>query len=804
MSTQDTNTNKPGSTSSLASRGIQPRFTDLVQSCKKLVMNRLAEHLTGGFSNVDDKLFEYAEKAENNQIQTLYFDSMRDIRRLRPQIERSYHQQIAKNFSDFMEGKLKPPASTDSQIEAENLSLVENEDYEELMQVTNMVSRVRSRSAQAIFTLDQRLALLNNGQKLFEDSNPFGPQAIVEAFCEALQPHPLSLKIKTILYMLFDQHVMHGLDAIYDALNRLLIEAGVLPNLKYSVQRTAVKPRRAASTEAPPAEAEQGSGASAQQQAPKSGSSQGPAGHAQATAGSHQPIPAGTPGAGPGAGAAQVDPEGFYNDLSALLVENRQHGANMPLLGGTPSIASFAPSGATRTYSANELLEALNRLQAESAQDIKQRLNQPQKVESLKASIQQELDTHSNEPGKQKLSDQEADVIDLVGMLFDFILDDDNLPDNCKTTLSHLHTPYLKVALQDKALFTQHHHPARRLLNTMAQAGVLYGGEGDERGLLSKMHWVVERVIHGFAGDFMLFETLLEEFNEYVTTLKHKVELRERRAVEAAKGRDKLLGARQMAAEVISQSLEKRTPPAIIRNFLELTWIDVLVFVLLRHGEHSEEWKRTGEVAEQLAWSGTTLDAAGLLRLQGLRLALLEDLRKGLELLGGYHEDGIRRLLKDIVACQHAVQAKQPEVAAKLNAPLPKSPLGEMLGEDAALMKAAPRKSTLSARAQSLVKELEQIEFGTWFEFVEKGQPRALKLSWFSPTTRNYMFVDNSGQRVAIKPITQLAIEMDKGLARIMPQERSAPMVDRALTAIYRVLQRFSGVSGKETPEKSN
>lgn len=805
MSTQDTQTNKPGNQSSLASRGIQPRFTDLVQSCKKLVMNRLAEHLTGVFSNVDDKLFECAEKAENNQIQTLYFDSMRDIRRLRPQIERLYHQQIAQNFSDFMEGKLKPQASTESQIDADDLSLVENEVYEELMQVTNMVSRVRSRSAQATFTLDQRLALLNNGQKLFEDSNPFGPQAIAEAFCEALKPHPLPLKIKTILYMLFDQHVMHGLEAIYDALNRLLIEAGVLPNLKYSVKRTAAKPRPTQSAGTPPAETEQ-TGASAahhgtQQQAPLSGNFQGPAGQPKAFTGSHQPAPAGTQGAAPGAGAAQSDPEGFYNDLSALLVENRQHGTSMPLLGGTPSIASFAPSGATRTYSANELLEALNRLQAESAQDIKQRLNQPQKVESLKASIQQTLDTHSNEPGKQKLSDQEADVIDLVGMLFDFILDDDNLPDSCKTTLSHLHTPYLKVALQDKALFTQHHHPARRLLNTMAQAGVLYGGEGDDRGLLSKMHWVVERVIHGFAGDFMLFETLLEEFNEYVTTLKHKVELRERRAVEAAKGRDKLLGARQMAAEVISQSLEKRAPPAIIRNFLELTWIDVLVFVLLRHGEHSEEWKRTSEVAEQLAWSGTTQDAAGLLRLQGLRLALLEDLRKGLELLGGYHEDGIRRLLKDIVACQHAVQAQQPEIAAKLNAPLPKSPLGEMLGDDAALMKAAPRKSSLSPRAQALVKELEQIEFGTWFEFVEKGETRTLKLSWFSPTTRNYMFVDNSGQRVAIKPVTQLAIEMDKGLIRIMPQERSAPLVDRALTAIYRVLQRFTGGSTNDTPE---
>lgn len=805
MSIQDTPNTKSTSHSSLASRGIQPRFTDLVQNCKKLVMNRLAEHLTGVFSNVDDRLFECAEKAENNQIQTLFFDSMRDIRRFRPQIERIYHQQIALNFSAFMDGTLNV-STTAAELDADELSLIKNEDYEESLQLTNMVSRVRARAAKSIFMLDQRLALLNNGQKLFEESNPFGPHAIAKAFSTALEPHSIPLRIKIILYMLFDQHVMQGLDALYEALNRQLIEAGVLPNLKFSAQRSAPQAQRPPAATLPPAniplyDEKKGAGAgntSARAATPGSRPSAAPG-----NLGSHSAPNQHQPDASMTQNMAQSDPVGLFNDLSALLVENRQQGVNMPLLSGTPSISSFAPSGATRTYSANELLEALNRLQAESAHDISQRLRQPQKVENLKASLQQQLDTYSREPGKQKLADQEADVIDLVGMLFDFILDDENLPDSCKTTLSHLHTPYLKVALQDQALFTQHHHPARRLLNSMAQAGVLYGGEGDERGLLSKMHWVVERIIHGYSGDFMLFETLLDEFNEYVLTLKHKVELRERRAVEAAKGRDKLLGARQLAADVISQALANREPPAIIRNFLELTWIDVLVFALLRHGQRSEEWRRTGEVAEELAWSGTTLDANGLLRLQALRLALLEDLRKGLELLGGYHEDGIRRLLKDIVACQHAVQAKQPGVAAKLNVQLPESPLGEMLGEDTALMKAAPRASTLSPRTQAIVKELEQIEFGTWFEFVEKEQHRILKLSWFSPTTCNYMFVDNSGQRVAIMPITQLAIEIDEGKARILSQERTAPLVDRALTAIYRVLQRFTGKADDEPVPES-
>lgn len=796
MSNQPPATPTPAS-STLASRGIQPRFGELMQGCHKLVMNRLAEHLSGVFGQVDDTLFECAEKAENNQVQTLFFDSMRDIRKQRAQIERTYHQQIAQSFADFIDGKLQP-RDLQGQLDADKLSLVQNEDYEESLLVTNMSSRVKARCAQSLFALEQRLALLNNGKKLSEDSNPFGPLAIAQTFRDALTPTPFPLRIKTILYMLFDQHMMQNLDSLYEALNQRLIEAGVLPNLKYSAQRASSRPTPSSAPE-PAAEMPE-----------EPAHTTPPAAHSQAYT-APPPSQAGTASAAPATAAYQAvapgdlsgppsgDPAVLFSGLATLLSEHRQHDVDAPLLGGTRSIASFAPRDATRTYSANELLDALNRLQQQSANDLSQRLHKPQAVEGLKADLQQQLESHSSLPGQQKLSDQEADVIDLVGMLFDFILDDDNLPDNCKTALSHLHTPYLKVALQDKALFTQHHHPARRLLNSMAQAGVLYGGEGDERGLLAKMQWVVERVIHGFAGDLQLFESLLDEFNEYAATLQHKVELRERRAVEAAKGRDKLLGARQLAIDVVATALNERTPPAIIRNFLELTWADVLVFVLLRHGERSEEWQRASEVAEQLAWSGTPLDASGRERLSGLRIALLEDLRKGLELLGGYHEDGIRRLLQDIVACQHAVQAKQPLIAAKLNPTLPTSQLGAMLGEDAELATSAPRASGLSTRAQLLVKELESIEFGTWFEFVINGQPRELKLSWFSPTTRNYMFVDHSGQRVAIKPLTLLASEMEQGLARIITPERAGPLVDRALNAIYRVLQRFTGRTAEAT-----
>ncbi|SDO80627.1 DUF1631 domain-containing protein [Pseudomonas jinjuensis] len=760
MSNKDT---PPPST--IASRGIQPRFGELVQNCRQLAMNRLAELLGEVFAQVDDTLFECAEKAENNQVQALFFDSMREIRRQRPTLERAYHQRIAKGLVDFLEGRLSSGDELD-ELDIDQLALVEADEYEETLLITNMVNQVKAQCVQALFALEQRLALLNNGCKLSEDNNPFGPQAIARAFRETLAESPFPLRVKTVLYVLFDQQVMRKLGPLYDQLNQRLVQAGVLPNLKHRPQQSATRQPANGSRAAP-----------------------APAGDAERPS---------APPSGQGIGDLDLsllppsDPGALYSGLAALLTEYRSVETSDLLFGHSPSIASFDPETATRTYSADELLDALNQLQKESALDLAKRLRFPQPVDQLKAELHRQLEAGSAHPGQNRLTEQEADVIDLVGMVFDFILDDPNLPDSCKTALSHLHTPYLKVALQDKALFTQHHHPARRLLNAMAQAGVLYGGEGEERNLLAKMQWVVEQVIQNFTGDLGLFDNLIAEFNEYLATLRQRVELRERRAVEAARGRDRLLSAREHALSVVRTAMQGRELPELVSNFLELSWSDALTFILLRNGEQSLEWKRACVACEQLVWSVTPLDADGREHLQGIRAGLLEDLRRGLEVLGGYHEDSIRRLLQDIVACQQAIQARQPQLAADLKPELPESPLGAMLG-DGFEFSGKEIEEQLSGRARAIVKELEGIGFGAWFEFHDATPPRRLKLSWFSPTTHNYMFVDHSGQRAAIKPLLQLALEMERGEVRLVAEEQDAPLMDRAMNAIYRMLQRFAG-----------
>src|SRR5690606_17377242 len=90
------------------------------------------------------------------------------------------------------------------------------------------------------------------------------------------------------------------------------------------------------------------------------------------------------------------DPGALFSGLSSLLDEHRHSHPEAPLLGGTRSIVSFSPREASRTYSASELLSALNRMQQQSANELAQRLHKPQPVEGLKAALQQQLESHSS------------------------------------------------------------------------------------------------------------------------------------------------------------------------------------------------------------------------------------------------------------------------------------------------------------------------------------------------------------------------------------------------------------------------
>jgi hypothetical protein len=91
------------------------------------------------------------------------------------------------------------------------------------------------------------------------------------------------------------------------------------------------------------------------------------------------------------------------------------------------------------------------------------------------------------------------------------------------------------------------------------------------------------------------------------------------------------------------------------------------------------------------------------------------------------------------------------------------------------------------------VDQLRKLKFGTWFEIEDKkGKKHQLKLSWFSPVTRNYMFVDRSGVQALVTPLDVLARQLSKGSAKIMDRSE-LPFVDRTLDTVLNLLKKPFG-----------
>ena len=137
------------------------------------------------------------------------------------------------------------------------------------------------------------------------------------------------------------------------------------------------------------------------------------------------------------------------------------------------------------------------------------------------------------------IENNDMHTIDLVGMLFEYMLSDDNLPDSVKALLSYLHTPFMKIAFIDTNFFSETEHPARLLLNNLAEAGVRWvSNDGSSQyDMYEKIKSIVSRVLEEFKNDVRIFAELLLDFSGYTKKISRRQELMERRAMEKVEGK---------------------------------------------------------------------------------------------------------------------------------------------------------------------------------------------------------------------------------------------------------------------------
>ncbi|MGC8121519.1 DUF1631 domain-containing protein [Marinobacter sp. VGCF2001] len=720
--------------------------------------------LASFFEQADDSLFALADRAASNQDQTAYFDAMRELRLRRKSMTVSVLQYVSQAFNDL--GKFKPSRSGSSleEVDQDSLSLLDHSELEQQVAIDNLTNRLRNRYQEQVRMLAARIRHLVPQLELSDDQMPLSPEVLCGAISDACTDLDIDIRAKLVVLKLFERLLADKLGDFYQACNKTLAASGVLPDMK----------RAPVAGQAP-----KGSGTAGASHSPAAG--------------------AAGEGAGPRVQSSTTDGQApTFNELSALLHQG--------------SGGQSAPSPAGTVLDTDRLMARLSELQGEAQQDT------GNTVLPLRQQLQPLLQQSEGKP--LSVAQVDSDVINLVSMLFDFILEDRQLHPTMKALIGRLQIPVLKVALGDKNFFNRGGHPVRKLLNELALAAIGWSEKrpGMRDPLKEKIEEVVGRVLNEYTDQVGLFEALLKDFGHFMDLDRRRRELVEQRLRDAEEGRARQERASQAATEVIHEHTAGRVIPEPVLQVLNEPWTRYLQWVVLREGEDSERWQQARAFSARLVWTVdprpvSTDTRAELLKaipevVEELRMALQEiswdpfatdAAIRDLELA---HVDVFQNLVTAPVVADTAPSVERvdipetpaepeevpqrpepaPEVVDERPEPAPAQPAEvSPLVAEATVDTAQAEADAPAAALPEWLDKADRLRVGSWVEMARDETRVRCKLAAFIKATGKYIFVNRSGAKVAEYHREDLAIALQDQTITMLDD---GLIFDRALESI--------------------
>jgi hypothetical protein len=708
----------------------------------------MGEALSRMLDCVEDELFELAESAKDREQQNTYLDARSQARAKRGAIEATFRA----HFLDLFDRKAgRGTAPTPSAAPLPELALVEPEALEESLAVREMARKLNSACEAELFALRQRMGFLLEEPELRDDANPVSPQTICAALKDACDQIESGFKVRMALLRQMERHAESALNAIYHELNAQLVERSILPEVRLGVRRAG-----SAAPHAPAARA----AATAAEAAPNDAG-----GDVFATLAKwlSSAAPAGAGGA---SGAVAGNAAGSMPALNAAG-------------GSAPADAAAMPDA--------QLLAQLTRMHRDgSAAQAGEAHGWVNTVKAIKAS-----------PLAASLGSVDAMTIDVVGMLFDYIFDDRHIPDAVKAQLGRLQLPTLKVALLDKAFFSSSAHPARRLLDLLAECAIgVDESHARDSDVLALVESVVGTVLAEFESDLELFEAQAKRVEDFIHERHDAEAALVERSARLLEERER----REAAALRARTEVEKRIDanawlPVPVRTMLLGPWVAALADAAMRQGLGGDGWQQHLSLMDELVWSVEPKVAPEDRRrlvtsLPGLLARLAAGLERGgmpqaerdvfFGALVDSHAQAVKAGLRGVSALP-AVPAPEEPAAAGLEREV--VPAGELQLEEIRLRPARGVRNVFTRTGIWT-----HVQRGTWVEFTRAEGPRMrARLTWISPNKGVYLFTNPLSHREAVSISPEaLAEQMRRGEARMLDD---GPLVDRAVGSMIASLE---------------
>jgi hypothetical protein len=759
--------------------------TAMLDSCRDMVAARLSEDLAQTLAQVVGELAELASKMPSQDMYSLYMDSMELARDKSAPITAGFKKHFFTRFNEYKRRVRNETGIRD--LDLSNLSLLEPDDLEESLAANTIANSIANTCGEELFGLGKRMGVLLNEPDLKTEQIPLGPDAIGAALLDALKDQNANVKIKLLLVTRINKHFSAKVRSVYQDINRHLVEHNVLPTIRVGMTRpTAPAPASPAS---------------------------------------------GLPG-DMGAPTASAGGQDMFAMLQQLMSFGRASMSSpplgLPMLPGGMEFDAATGQGIGQTFDP-AVMQVLTQLQHGRLEGLGVGRLNAELIADGHTNVLREL---KNSQAAGMMGQVDAMTLDIVVLVFDYILGDNRIPDAMKALIGRLQIPVLKVTMLDKSFFSQKTHPARRLLDLLAEAALGWDPEeGHGSPLYQTIDALVQRILNQFDDRLDVFTDALGEFQAYLAEEKQVSDQLTSRSAQFLRNREQLEIARVVAHDAVMASLLDRPTPAPIRDFLLNHWEVWLARMHVEKGENSPQWNDAVATMDDLLWSLTPkTDKAERSKLIELLPRLLKRLDSSINALG--LGKGVRdAFFSDLVKC-HAVAVKagfrgdlgESEVeTTTVSKEIPdlstqESPvfstqefediplLTEALIPDAALLQeiAAAQEMTADVEEitigdvrggaweaprdshfETLVKQLKR---GVWIEFKQDdGSTLRAKLAWISPLQGTYLFTNRLGQRAVSINAQGLAAKFREERAQIID---NVPLIDRAVNNLFAHFQK--------------
>lgn len=750
-------------------RSNGPVGNRVLDDCGELAANRLVEAVKEAAAAARTELHQLAANTRLHEMSMLYLEGMEFLRDHAEAIEVGFRQTFFQSFKQACRKWLLRASPT--QTSETTLSLMEPDALEESLAVNNLANAIHNGCGEELFGLNQRVGLLLNQRDLAAEDNPLGPEVISQALLDTFKNQGDRLKVRLLLVSTLGKHLPERVKAVYQTLNRFLADKGVLPSIRVGLKKN-------------PTTSE--------------------------AAGTVAPTQAGTAPGTDLLGVLQQLLGGVAHGIAPL-------GTAAP---GQPAAATQMAAGPAPIF-----VQTLTQLQRGHTEGLDLKGLDASRLADGQVNVLREIKNSAVTAGMGQL---DVMTLDIVALIFDYILDDRRVPDAMKALIGRLQIPVLKVAMLDRAFFSQKAHPARRLLDVLAEVSMGWDPqEGHDSGLYRKVDESVQRILNEFDDKLDVFIAVLEDLERYLAEEKRQIDVLTSRGAQILYTREQREVAGIVAQDTIHTQLFSHTVPTLIQDFLYGPWKELLTLIYSQSGEGGEAWKGAVQTIADLIWSVAPKATAEERRLLVQRLPnLLKRLSDGLKAIEHPQpeqdrffaalvkchaeavKNGMHGITPEAVPAVERAAASPPPPAAEPPADFEEIPVQTAAVDvDPKLMQEVSALPAVSAHVQTeeitltdvswlaggepegdpYDAKVRQLKRGSWIEIrQEDGSFARAKLAWISPMRGLYLFTNRLGQRAMSIHANGLAAKLRAGEIQLLD---SVPLMDRAVDALLTKLQ---------------